>query len=32
VACRLTLYTVNRRLVAKFKECYEDLGKSDWVE
>jgi transposase len=32
VAGGLTLYTFNRRVVAKFKESYEDLGKSDWVD
>lgn len=28
----LKLYTFNPRLVAKFKESYEDVGKSDWVD
>jgi transposase len=32
VARGLKLYTFNPRLVAKFKEGYEDLGKSDWVD
>ena len=32
VARGLKLYTFNPRVVAKFKESYEDLGKSDWVD
>jgi transposase len=28
----LKLYTFNPRVVAKFKESYGDLGKSDWVD
>jgi hypothetical protein len=28
----LQLYTFNPRVVAKFKQSYPDLGKSDWVD
>lgn len=28
----LKLYTLNPRIVAKFKESYPDIGKGDWVD